>query len=260
MSRMLEALRRIESRTPADQEPSVLVRPRRVEPSPAAQAPAAPELSCTGGPPGAETVTSGRLARIRLDAQFHESAARVLARLPAGQPAVVGFCVLGPEPASVVAPLAVALVQQVPGEVVLVEADPHPCSLAERLGTFAGHRHRIPLEVLRTGRGWSQLAQGTSVPRLSVVASTRALDADQLAAGPRRWEAAIDEFRQQHQLVLVVTGPPADATTLRVLAACDGVFVLATLGHTGTRQTCRAIESIRHVGGTVCGVLLTDPK
>ncbi len=193
----------------------------------------------------------------RLDAQFYDLAAGILARVP-GQPAVIGLCVLEPESRLAVAPLAVAMVQQLPGEVVLVEADLSQASLAESLGAYAGQSNRIPLDVLRTGKGWAQLARPTGVFRLSLLAGMARLP---VAApqGVSLWEAAAEELRQEHQLVLVVAGPPEAPTAQAALACCDGVFVLATLHHTGTRRARRGIQSIREIGRTVWGVILIAP-
>jgi len=327
MSRMLEALRRVEDRRQAGEEPGLLVRPRRARPAPAeepdARAPMpvpapAPQLaepvgpapSCTPfqaampagpgdatscdlacdpvatatpaeraaasssadrdgsgeiphaqGSPAPETQRVAQPRRVRrLDAQFLQLAERVLAHMPNTPPTVVGFCAVGPVAWAAVAPLAAALVQQLPGEIVVVEADTPPSSLAERLGILAGRRRRIPLEVLRTGIGWTGLAQPTGIPRLSLLPGMGELLAPVMPPGPSRWDLAVQELSQQHPLVLVVGAPSEGPAGLAPFKTCDGVFVLAALGCTGTRQARRIIESIQQAGGTVRGVILVDPQ
>lgn len=195
----------------------------------------------------------------RLDAQFHDLAAQVLARAPAGQPAVIGLCPLEADSLSAVAPLAVAMVRQVPGEVVLLETELFPASLAERLGTYAGQYDRIPLEVLRTGKGWASLARPTGVSRLSLLPGIRKLPVGMAPEGRSLWETAVEELRQHHQLVLVVAGPPYDAAGQVALKCCDAVFVLATLRRTGTRRARRFLQWIRSAGAILRGVILIDP-
>lgn len=199
----------------------------------------------------------------RLDAQFSELAAQMLARVPASQPAVVGLCALEPASLAAVAPLAVALVRQLPGEVVLVEADPFftslSTSLAERLGTYANRSSRIPLEVVRSGTGWSRLARPTGVPRLSVLPNMARVAGIATPESLALRKTAFEDLRQQHQLVLVAAGPPIPPTGRVPLEFCDGVFLLATLRQTGTRQARRLIQSIRWAGGTVWGLILVDP-
>lgn len=226
-----------------------------VDPGP--QAPTSLPPSPAISQPGVKTATFEPGIR-RLDAQFLDVAAQVLARVPSGQPAAVGLCALEPGGLWAVAPLAVAMVQQLPGDVVLVEADQGPTSLAERLGTYTGQSDRIPLEVLCTGKGWSQLARPTGVFRLSLVAGMRRLPGGPRPDGRWLWEAAVEELRQQHQLVLVVVGPPYDAAGQAALKCCDAVFVLATLRRTGTRRARRFLRSVRHAGVPLRGVILID--
>lgn len=199
----------------------------------------------------------------RLDAQFSELAAQMLARVPASQPAVMGLCAIEPASVPAMAPLAVALVRQLPGEVVLVEADPFSASLstslAERLGTYANRSSRIPLEVIRSGTGWSRLARPTGVPRLSVLPNMARLAGIATPESLTLWKTAFEDLRQQHQLVVVAAGPPIPPTGQVPLEFCDGVFLLATLRQTGTRQARRLIQSIRRAGGTVWGLILVDP-
>jgi len=288
MSRMLEALKEIEAKSP--RRPTAiepispeelrsfgLGRSARLPAGAPAQAPPPdlparaddPPAKPIASPPGLEPtlgfpVEPGRpLARplSPLDDEqkppYRELAERVLAQRSSGQLSVILFASPGDGQGttSTLASLAVVLAETGAMEIAAVDAHLRSPALAKRLGIWAG---RGLVDVLAGEAGWRELVRRTSVPRLSV------LPAGQLPAdrdGPpadSKLGSVLDGLRTGYHLVLIDAPSLAHPEAAPWSRLCDGVYLVARLGQTGRRAARQAVRLLTRRGGRVLGCVLVD--
>ncbi|MCR4414945.1 MAG: hypothetical protein NUV77_21210, partial [Thermoguttaceae bacterium] len=197
----------------------------------------------------------------RLDTQFVALAECVVAKLAPDRSSAVAIAGLdGVPPASVVAPLALAIVARVTGNVVAVDANFRQPTLAERLDARCAKHERTLVDVLRTGSGWRNLVRPTRIARLGVVPGGRISRTSARPVGQSRLEPLLDELRCQYSLILVDLGSLREPHAVEATRYCDGTLFLATLGHTGRREAREAVRAIQRAGGTVWGAIVVDPR
>ncbi len=113
-------------------------------------------------------------------------------------------------------------------------------------------------DVLAGGADWRELVRRTSVPRLSV------LPAGQLPAddgSPRTgWKLAsvLDALRNRYRLVLIDAPSLAHPEVAPWSRLCDGTYLVVDLGQTGRRAARQAVRLIEKCGGRVLGCVLVN--
>lgn len=188
-----------------------------------------------------------------------------LTEFPPGRSAVLLLC--DPEPVDVspaVAALAVALASQVTGQVIAVDGTFGDTELARLLGAKpdADLGSRMGLGDLLSGKvALKQAVRGTRVPNLDMLlgqAKRRGWDNESPCSPADRWAAALRQFRQQYQFVLIGASPGNSGTAPMVARWADAVYLLVRAGQTGHRAAKQTASMLRQFGGRVLGCLLIE--
>jgi Mrp family chromosome partitioning ATPase len=259
MSRMLEALRQIEARSPQPQAPPdtqamPAEQPATLEPAAAALAQA--EAAAAGIAAACAPCIDLSDADVRVCA-LRKLADRVLSRLPTGTSAVLLLASPddGAGTTAVLVPLAAALAERLDGKVLLVDANFRHPELARVLEveTSAG----LP-DVLMGKTRWRQVVRETAVPRLSVLPGARFPMPNTRAAERFNLEPLLRELRAEYRLVLIDAASLAHAEVASLLRHCDGVYLVVRLLHTLRRAVGEAVRAIQAGRGRLLGCVVLE--
>ena len=281
MSRMLEALKRIETGSP---QPRRGIRPISPEEldffglRADADAPAEIGEPATLQPSGSrsrQTLETGPidakqgqiLANSATDGlpgppveaqhpQYQGLAENILSQLPSGRAAALVFTspAGGEGKTSTLVPLAAALADRMSGPMIAVDGNFQRPGLADRFGIESGGGL---VEVLAGRTDWREVVRKTGVERLSVLPGGRfpaANDRPPESAGLAR---LLDELRREYRLVLLDAASLAHGETAPMIRLCDGTYLVLRLGRTARREARRAIRAVEAGGGRVLGCVLT---
>jgi len=270
MSRMLEALQRLEAgpvtdreisadrparEPPADAEPSApsalpFAKGKRTAESTAPHPDPLPEGEATASPMRLPVAAEGPLLKL---------ADTILAQFPPPQSSVLVFSSAceGEGKTTTLSSLAVALCGRVSGEIVIVDADFHRPSVAPRFGLRADP---CLTDVLAGWATWREATCPTFVDRLSVLPGRAAEKFDRDPEIPWNVKTLFAEMRRHFAMVLVDTASLAHRELVPLASACDGVCLVVRLGRTPRRAVDRAIGEVRHRGGNVFGCVLTGAE
>jgi Mrp family chromosome partitioning ATPase len=188
--------------------------------------------------------------------------AHLLQEFPPGRTGVLLLCSPGPDDAAApaVAALAVALASQVTGQILAVDATLDEAGLARHLAPEceAGEQPRAGLADVLAGKvAWQQAVRNTRFGHLDVLPG-QAVQAEEPSGPPAaRWGAALHQFRQEYQFVLIGVSP-ADAAAKAIARWADATYLLIHPGRTGRRAARRAVRTLRQCGGRVLGCLLVE--
>ena len=235
MSRMLEALKQIEGRSPWV-PPAVKPRP---SPRPAE------EREPADGPVAREKPVDPP----RGDLQSYRDLARnILSRMPSEGSAALMFTSPGDGEGktSTVVCLAGVLAGQAADEVLVVDANFRRPELAIH---FASRADLGLVDVLTGRADWREVVCHTGVQHLSVLPGGRFPTHD--GQPPKRLDLTpvLDELRRHHRLVIL------DTASARW---CEGTYLVVRLGQTPRRAVRQAVRVVEACGGRVLGCVLTD--
>ncbi len=148
--------------------------------------------------------------------EFADLADRLLAEVSAMLPAVITFVATGPESASShwFEPLAVALLQKLPGRLLVVEADSDQSQWPNRFGVEAGEGL---VEVLQSRATWRDCLRTTAIPRLDLLPRGGGT-LPNLAASTAPLVALLHNLKTAYSLVLIAAGA-IDCPAAETLAA-----------------------------------------
>jgi len=267
MTRMLEALKQLDARSPhlpetgqaglskdrdvATRETSIAVPhvEEPVIPEATSREPALPE-------PAAPPPKSGSTLPLGMENRcYHELAENVLARLPKSGRAMLGFvsAIGDPPPEGLVRGLASLLVGRTEGGVLLIErAGPEASSLPDHssVGTWA--------EVFSGNMDWEALVSRTDVEGLDIlVEPARPFPSPEQSPG---WDPIgfVKVLREAYALVLFDAVALNDLDGLPWIGCCDGTYLLVYLNHTPCRAARRAAREIRKRGGRFMGCIVLE--
>ncbi len=275
MSRMLEALKRIEERSPRPPEhvdEAVEAALARAE---AAAEAAADELGADelgADELGADKLGADKLGAVEsapeeapatrptwppLQSEAHRRAfdglaEKVLAQLPPGRPASLMFTspLDGDGKTQTLVSLAGALIQRADEEILLLDADMRKADLAARMGveTSVGLA-----DVLTGAAGWPEVVRGTMLPRLNVLPGTKRFAVDGRTPEIVNLEPLLAELAEHYRLVLLDTSSLAHRQVAPMGRYCSGVYLVVRLGHTPRRAAREAAMAIEACGGRLLG-------
>jgi len=293
MSRMLEALKQIDARSPQPtEEPVATVGDDSVsadsQSHPAegvatdeaveaalARAEAAAELAvaelCAAGAspeetaagvslqegPAAEPPPAPQPVRPSQDrpSAYDNLAEKILAQLPADRPASLMFTspADGDGKTSMLLPLARAIVEQVRGKVLLIDADFRRPDLASRLDADAP----VGLaDVLMGATTWQQVVRSTDVPRLEVLPGKRFSTPEGRPPEMLNLDPLLQELSDHYQFVLLDTSSLHHREVAPIARCCDAVYLVLRAGQTTRRAARQAARAIESCGGQLLGTVL----
>lgn len=156
---------------------------------------------------------------------------------------------------STLASLAVVLAEMGEEEIAAVDANLRSPALGNRLGIWAA---RGLVDVLADGADWRELVRRTSVPRLSVLpAGQLPSDHDSPPTGSKL-ASVLDALRTRYRVVLIDAPSLAHPEVAPWSRLCDGTYLVVQLGQTGRRAARRAVRLIERCGGRVLGSVLVN--
>ena len=157
----------------------------------------------------------------------------------------------GADAAAVLLNLAVTAVRQRNAHVVVVDADSHQPTLADRLGL--ANRPGLG-EVLRGSVALDQALQSTDLTHLTVLAAGDAAPAG-LRLIVETYGSLLRKLRQRCDLVLVL-GPPWDANCEALTAVCDMVYLVLPEREAGSPRLDELLQSFSRPRGRLGGCIL----
>jgi len=192
--------------------------------------------------------------------RFARFADRVSKVFPAGRPAVLMVTSpgAGEGKTSVTAGLAEAFAARTTGEVLAVDGDSDHPELASRLKTEGGggpKRSGGLAEVLGGEIVWRDAVCRTPWKRLDVLPAMRAA-ADEVRVTSAGLRSFFEELRGSYQYVLIDSASLAHPATASMARFCDGVFLVLRLGRTGRRAARRAVRTLQDRGARLLGCVL----
>jgi Mrp family chromosome partitioning ATPase len=236
----LDALYSLLSEALADQPPSPL-------PSAEVDRSGAPPAAARKAPSEGPTFDAREAAicRLRDNLLAQVPPGATVARLftSSGSPGASAECVLD---------LAVVLADAVGGGVLVVDANFHQPSLAQRFGlkTQPGL-----VDVLTGKKPWRDVLQSTAVSGVSFLAP--GLTRQPIEVDRSRLRALLQDLKGRFGIVLVEAGPATEAQVLLFAAHCDGAYLVVELGRTSEREAAAAVRSLKSAGAQVLGSVIT---
>lgn len=146
--------------------------------------------------------------------------------------------------------LAAALVERIPGEVLMVDANLRKPALARCLGVEAT---RGLAHVLVGITHWHQVVRSTAVEGLRVLPGVEFPTPDGRPPGRLDLEPLLKELDGRYRLVLIDTASLAHPEVAPIAGCCTGTYLVVRLGHTTRRAVGEAVDTIRRGGGRLLG-------
>jgi capsular exopolysaccharide synthesis family protein len=139
--------------------------------------------------------------------------------------------------------------------VVLVDGDMRKPSLDKYLGLVGS----VGLSTVLSGMaGLSDVLQETKYPNLTVLTAGSIPPNPSELLSSRAASRVLEDLRQRFDYVIIDTSPLLAVTDAAVLATnSDGVLVICRFGRTKREQLGHAVASLRSVGATILGSVLT---
>jgi len=278
MSRMLEALKQIQAKSPQtrpavepvlsgemdspgpqqspepDRPVAVCERPEE----PAAEATVrepAPDVSRAKEPDRNVARLSSPLAETHKGA-YSRLADNILAQLSPSRHAALLFTSAGngEGKTAAVASLSVVLAEKLSEEIVAVDANFRSPGLANHFGIWADHGL---VDVLTGNAPWDDVVRKTGLARLSVLPGGRFLTADGSPPENVNLGGLLDALRLRYRLILVDAASLLHPEVAPLGRLCDGAYLIVQLGQTPRGAARQAAGVIRRCGGHMLGCVLT---
>ncbi len=139
--------------------------------------------------------------------------------------------------------------------VVLVDGDMRRPSLDKYLDLVGSVGFST---VLSGGASLTEVLQDTKFPRLTVLAAGPVPPNPSELLGSQAARKLIDELRSQFDYVIIDSAPLLAVTDGAILAtAADGALIMARYGETKREQLAHAVGTLRDVGASLLGAVLT---
>jgi len=270
MSRMLEALKQIESSAPLPvEEPAIesIASPpaekpvvESVVPPPSDRIVAAvPDPEMETKPADAEQQAVLRLVSsdAKLGPSYAALAEHILSEFPPGCGAALMFTSPGDGEGKtgVLAPLAAAIAERATDDVLLVDANLRRPGLAEMLGI----RPQYGLvDVLLGAANWRRAVRHTDMPRLSLLPGVNSALAGAMLPRHLSLGPLLGELDKQYGMILVDTASLAHMEVAPIAQYCTGTYLVVRLRQTIRRAAREAAEIIRNCGGRLLGVVAIE--
>jgi receptor protein-tyrosine kinase len=140
-------------------------------------------------------------------------------------------------------------------DVVLVDGDMRRPSLDKYLDLVGSVGFST---VLSGGAPLMEVLQETKFPRLTVLAAGPVPPNPSELLGSQAARKLIDELRSQFDYVIIDSAPLLAVTDGAILAAAaDGALIMARYGETKREQLAHAVGTLRDVGASLLGAVLT---
>jgi len=288
MGRMLEALKRIEAKSPqvspaGKLPPEPLDLPAKTIPSCAdaleemlARVETTAELAAAGisnkqpaqtprthESVGLEQPADGGLPGMRWPIQptpehtwaYAELAERIVSQLPPDKPASLMFTSPSGRcgKTGMLVSLAGAILERTEGDVLMLDADFRRPNLAARLGAqSAGNL----ADVLTGVAGWQQALRRTVLPRLNLLAGGRFTTRGGQPPQLLNLQPLLAELNEHYRLVLVNTSSLTDGEVGPIARYCTGTYLVVRLGQVTCREFREAVDVVEYYDGEVLGSVL----
>ena len=276
MSHMLDALRRIESKTTAARNengdcPSEVHQSSRFAADPDQQADRCEANDCADGPiagtlpfaPSSEVVQTGPARRCgkpwakAADQDYLELAKTVMGQLAKNREAAILFTSPGDGEGktSTVMGLAQVLASQDSGEVLVVDGNFRRPGLADWVDIEAD---RGLMEVFSGEANWPEVIRPTGIDNLSLLPSRADPSVDVYPVDNANLADLLSELRREFRFVLF------DGASLRypeVAGMCrhfDGIYLVIELNRTSRSEAGQAVRIIDDCEGRLLGCVLTN--
>ncbi len=213
-----------------------------------AQATSAVPSESQPGPP------AGIVGRAR-DPQYSDLAREILSQLPGKRPATVLFTSPGDGEGktTTLAPLSAAMADQMPEEILVVDANFRNPTLAGLLGieTDSGL-----VDVLTGVAKWQDIVRKTSVDHLSVLPGGRFPSADGTPPGGLDLAPLLTEFRRNFRLVAFDAASLSHPEVAPMSRFFDATYLVLELGDTSQHMARQAVRILDQCGGRLLGCVL----
>ena len=288
MGRMLEALKRIEAKSPqvspaGKLPPEPLDLPAKTIPSCAdaleemlARVETTAELAAAGisnkqpaqtprthESVGLEQPADGGLPGMRWPIQptpehtwaYAELAERIVSQLPPDKPASLMFTSPSGRcgKTGMLVSLAGAILERTEGDVLMLDADFRRPNLAARLGVQSAGSLA---DVLTGVAGWQQVLRRTVLPRLSLLAGGRFTTRGGQPPRLLNLQPLLAELNEHYRLVLINSSSLTDGEVGPITRYCTGTYLVVRLGQVTRREFREAIDVVEYYGGAVLGSVL----
>jgi Mrp family chromosome partitioning ATPase len=187
--------------------------------------------------------------------EFAELADRLLAELGTASPAVMTF-VATDEPADSfwLLPLAVALLQQRSGRLLIVEAEGEEPRWSAHLGIEAEIGF---VDLMESRAVWRDCVRSTAIPRLDLLprgigpipATTESIAAS---------KALLSTAKADYSLILIAAGSVDHPAAPALLGQSDGVVLVVALKTTPRSAADRAKQLLETANARITGVIVRD--
>jgi len=114
------------------------------------------------------------------------------------------------------------------------------------------------VDVLTDGADWRELVRRTSVPRLSVLPAGQVPSNHGPPPTGLKLASVLDALRNRYRLVLIDAPSLAHPEVAPWSRLCDGTYLVVELGQTGRRAARQAVRLIERCGGRVLGCVLVN--
>jgi Mrp family chromosome partitioning ATPase len=204
--------------------------------------------SAVAGEPAAESTP-----QIPIAAEFADLADRLLEETGTTSPAVVTFVAASPEAAGSqwLEPFAVALLQKLPGRLLLVEADTDHSQWPARFGIEATTGL---VEVLQSRATWRDCLRPTAIPRLDILARGQGTIPN-LGSSTAPLIALLENVKSEYALIMLAAGAidrPAAAT---LAARSDGAVLVIVVKSTPRSAAEQAKRLLIASGAKILGAI-----
>lgn len=270
MSRMLEALKRIESVT-EHEEPDVVERIDELVTTVAEELESEdePEVTEPDVVSFVQNVTDVSREECELVVPtpavpapanyryFRDLADNVLSSCEPDRASVVLFAAIDFEEGSqsIVGLLSRVLAERADGDVAVVDFNFDRPELAKRLSI----QPEFGLSDVLSGKAsCAEAICEAGTDGLFVLSGVNPLDVARQRGGDFDMRPVLDELRRDYSVVLLSAASPSTSEVTRAARLCDGVYLIVRMGITARRAAQRAIRHIERRGGRVLGCVLTD--
>jgi Mrp family chromosome partitioning ATPase len=197
--------------------------------------------------------TAESTRQIPIAADFADLADRLLVETSATSPAVVAFVAASPEAAGSqwLEPLAVAMLQKVPGRLLLIEADTDHSQWPARFGVEA---NAGLVEVLQSRATWRDCLRPTAIPRLDILPRGHGTMPN-LATSTAPLIALIENVKGVYPLVLIAAGDIDRPSAATLASRSDGAVLLVGVKSTPRSAAERAKRLLIASGARIFGAV-----
>jgi Mrp family chromosome partitioning ATPase len=148
--------------------------------------------------------------------------------------------------------LSKTIVKQISGNVLVVDANfRHPDFTRVWAGRFTDGLE----EALKGSAEWCKTIYNTEVNRLAILPNKGQKTHRKRGGSPDQWGNLFIQLKTHFKLVLVDGSSLINAQTASCVSRCDGIYMAVRLGFTKPHEVRESVSVIRQVGGRLLGVI-----